>query len=48
MTFEDLGLRPEVLQALNDLGFEKPTPIQEEAIPELLSSQRDLVGLAQT
>ena len=48
MTFKDLGLRPEVLQALNDLGFEKPTPIQEEAIPELLSSQRDLVGLAQT
>lgn len=48
MTFKDLGLRPEVLQALNDLGFENPTPIQEEAIPELLSSQRDLVGLAQT
>ena len=48
MTFKDLGLRPEVLQALNDLGFENPTPIQEEAIPELLNSQRDLVGLAQT
>jgi len=48
MTFKDLGLRPEVVQALNDLGFENPTPIQEEAIPELLNSQRDLVGLAQT
>ena len=48
MTFKDLGLRPETLQALNDLGFEKPTPIQEEAIPELLTDQRDLVGLAQT
>jgi len=48
MTFKDLGLRPEILEALNDLGFEKPTPIQEEAIPELLKDQRDLVGLAQT
>lgn len=48
MTFEDLGLRPEILQALNDLGFEKPTPIQEQAIPELLNDRRDLVGLAQT
>ncbi len=48
MTFKELGLREEVLKALNDLGFENPTPIQEESIPQLLSEERDLVGLAQT
>ncbi len=48
MTFENFGLRAEILKALDDLGFEKPTPIQEEAIPELLQDWRDLVGLAQT
>ncbi len=48
MTFSELGLREEILQALTDLGFESPTPIQEEAIPQLLEGERDLVGLAQT
>lgn len=48
MTFNELGLRAEVLRALEDLGFEHPTPIQEESIPQLLSERRDLVGLAQT
>jgi ATP-dependent RNA helicase DeaD len=48
MTFNELGLRAEVLRALEDLGFETPTPIQEESIPQLLSENRDLVGLAQT
>ena len=48
MTFNELGLRAEVLRALEDLGFENPTPIQEESIPQLLSEDRDLVGLAQT
>ena len=48
MTFKDLGLRDEVLRALEDLGFETPTPIQAESIPQLLSEERDLVGLAQT
>ncbi len=48
MTFKDLGLRAEVLRALEDLGFETPTPIQAESIPQLLSEERDLVGLAQT
>lgn len=48
MTFEALGLREEVLQAILPLGFEKPTPIQEKAIPSLIESHRDLVGLAQT
>ncbi len=48
MTFSELGLREEVLQSINDLGFEAPTPIQQSAIPHLLKSDSDLVGLAQT
>lgn len=48
MTFQDLGLRPEILKAITEIGYETPTPIQEQAIPELLQDWRDLVGLAQT
>jgi ATP-dependent RNA helicase DeaD len=48
MTFEELGLDGAVLKALAELGFETPTPIQEQAVPALLNQQRDLVGLAQT
>ncbi|MCW2673143.1 MAG: heavy metal transporter [Frankiales bacterium] len=45
--FSDLGLRPELLDALTALGYEEPTPIQSEAIPALLTGQ-DLVGQAAT
>ncbi|MEY2651964.1 MAG: hypothetical protein RLZZ321_1057 [Bacteroidota bacterium] len=48
MTFEELGLRREVLKSLTELGFEAPTPIQEQAIPYLLGEDCDFVGLAQT
>ena len=48
MTFEELGLRSEVLKSLKELGFETPTPIQQEAIPHLLREESDFVGLAQT
>lgn len=48
MTFSELGLRDEVLKSINDLGFDAPTPIQEKAIPHLLKSESDFVGLAQT
>jgi ATP-dependent RNA helicase DeaD len=48
VTFKDLGLSPEVLKALEDLNFTIPTPIQEQAIPHLLSEKSDFVGLAQT
>lgn len=48
MTFKDLGLRDEVLKAIDQLGFETPTPIQEKAIPHLLKDMSDFVGLAQT
>ena len=45
--FADLGLRPELLQALEDLGYEEPTPIQRETIPHLLAG-KDLLGQAAT
>jgi ATP-dependent RNA helicase DeaD len=48
MTFEGLGLGPELLKAIGGLGYTQPTPIQEQAIPVLLSGTKDLVGLAQT
>jgi ATP-dependent RNA helicase DeaD len=48
MTFEGLGLDPRLVQATDALGFKNPTPIQEQAIPVLLSGTKDLVGLAQT
>ena len=48
MTFEELGLKSGVLKSLKTLGFETPTPIQEEAIPHLLKEESDFVGLAQT
>ncbi|HET6394834.1 MAG TPA: DEAD/DEAH box helicase [Blastococcus sp.] len=46
-TFEDLGLRPELLGALSALGYEEPTPIQHEAVPPLIEG-RDLLGQAAT
>ncbi len=48
ITFESTGLDPLILKALHDLGFENPTEIQKATIPHLLSSQQDLVALAQT
>jgi ATP-dependent RNA helicase DeaD len=45
--FEDLGLSPTTLEALAHLGYERPTPIQEQAIPPLLEG-RDVIGQAQT
>jgi ATP-dependent RNA helicase DeaD len=47
MTFKDLGLSPKIQQALDELGYVDPTPIQEEAIPELLAGH-DVIGQAQT
>ena len=46
-TFSDLGLSPVVVDALTKLGFEEPTPIQQEAIPALLTG-RDVLGQAAT
>ena len=46
-TFAELGLTENTLQALRDVGYESPSPIQEEAIPPLLEG-RDVIGQAQT
>src|SRR5690242_21897445 len=46
--FEGLGLNEQLVKAVQDLGFTSPTPIQEKAIPVLLSGTKDFVGLAQT
>lgn len=48
MSFDTLGLPKQVLKAIVDLGFETPTPIQEQAIPSLLTDTRDMIALAQT
>ncbi|WP_205512624.1 DEAD/DEAH box helicase [Longitalea arenae] len=48
ITFDALGLDERLIQATNALGYVNPTPIQEQAIPVLLSGTKDLVGLAQT
>jgi len=47
MTFDDLGLSPEILSAINEAGYVAPTPIQEKAIPFVLMG-RDVLGCAQT
>ncbi len=47
-SFEELGLNETILTSITELGFETPTPIQEKAIPVLLSGTKDFIGLAQT
>lgn len=47
-TFEELGLQQELLDAVKLLGFEQPTQIQKEAIPQILTQKNDLIALAQT
>jgi superfamily II DNA/RNA helicase len=47
MEFTELGLSPELLQAVYDVGYTKPTPIQQQAIP-VVTSGRDVLGCAQT
>lgn len=48
MSFRDLGVRDELLSALDGLGFETPMAIQAKAIPLLLAGEQDFIGLAQT
>jgi len=47
MNFTDLGLSPEVLKAVDEVGYSEPTPIQAQAVPFVLMG-RDLLGCAQT
>ena len=47
-TFEELGLEPELIKAIDEIGYESPMPIQEEVIPYLLGQGNDVIALAQT
>ena len=47
MNFSELGLSPEILQAVSDAGYTHPTPIQQQAIP-IVAQGRDVLGCAQT
>ena len=47
MSFDSLGLRPEILKAIKETGYTEPTPIQSSSIPLVLEGQ-DLIGIAQT
>src|SRR5512142_1376815 len=46
-TFSELGLAPQILEAIRDVGYEAPSPIQEQGIPPLLEGS-DVIGQAQT
>ena len=48
MTFEELGVRDDLLRAIAEMGFENPMPVQEKVIPVLLGDHQDVVALAQT
>ena len=47
MKFTELDLQPAILRALDEIGYEELTPIQEETIPHILSG-KDVMGLAET
>ncbi len=47
-SFKQLGLSEEVLKAISELGFERPSEIQAQAIPHLIDGYTDFIGLAQT
>ena len=46
--FSSLGIEPMLLEAIEALGFQTPTEIQQQAIPVLLTQEKDMVALAQT
>lgn len=48
MNFKEMGLAPEVLKAIGELGFESPTPVQEKCIPFIYENTQDLIANAQT
>ena len=47
-TFEELGVCQEIRQAIEEMGFVQPMPVQEAVIPSLLESRQDTIALAQT
>lgn len=44
-TFEELGVRDDLLKAIHELGFENPMPVQEKVIPHLLNEDGDVIAL---
>ncbi|MDR1055904.1 MAG: DEAD/DEAH box helicase [Prevotellaceae bacterium] len=48
ITFEEMGIMPEILNAIGELGFQYPMPVQEKVIPLLLDKKQDIIALAQT
>lgn len=47
MTFDQLNLKPELLRAIHEMGYEEPSPIQAQAIPVIMN-QQDIIGQSQT
>ena len=47
-TFEELGVSSEILQAIKEMGYVEPMPVQEAVIPYLLGNNNDVIALAQT
>jgi ATP-dependent RNA helicase DeaD len=47
-TFEELGIAPKIVEAIQEMGFEQPMPVQAEVIPQLLANTQDIIALAQT
>ena len=47
MSFDNLGLMPELLRAVRDQGYETPTPVQEQAIPLILAGRDLLAGASE-
>lgn len=48
MTFKELGISPEILKAIEEIGFQKAMPVQAETIPVLMTKDANLIALAQT
>lgn len=48
ISFEKMGIVPEILEAISQMGFKKPMPVQEQVIPLLLDRSTDIIALAQT
>lgn len=47
-SFKETGLDDQIIKAITEMGYEKPTPIQAESIPQLIDSKRDIIATAQT
>ena len=48
LSFNKYGFNKNLLESIRDLKFNKPTPVQDKVIPEILCSERDIIATAQT